>query len=951
MFDVKISAVYIAKNEAHNIARSLDSIRDSVDELVLVDTGSADETVKIFESYGGKVYHEKWADDFSAPRNIALSKATGDWIIILDADESFSMETRQNIRAVLAQASAETNGLLINMINYDKDTGKALDEFYALRIVRNIPGLNYKGRIHEMMYIGEDYFHGWQRVSPKLLTIDHTGYTASISLEKNQRNIRLMEAAIRDGEPAERYYTNLFESYSALGNMERALYYAQMDVARGRQSITYASRSYRGLISYYAKDTSSEGRLKHLQWVEKAVKDFPELPDFHAEYSECLYRQGRYREAKREIELALSLCENYDGLEPCLLTPKMKPLMEQRKQEMTRLAEKQPKITISACAIVKNEESNIYGWLKNVSVFADEIIINDTGSEDRTKELIARFSEENPDLAMVLIESLWQDDFSFAKNQCLAEATGDWIVFTDADETFVTPEKVRCVIGEQINGNTQVIMVPMANVDRDDNNNIINTFSVPRIFRREEGLCYEGRIHEMITIGGRRPDKLATVWADKRLFMEHTGYSTGINEKKAQRNLILLLKDIEDGQDIEKLYQYLAESYYALGNYAEALNMALLAIQSAYQPIGHQGDMYWLALNAMEKLDYSPEDKMAIVEGGIRLLPKLPDFYARKGSVQMEAGNYHEAIKSFNMAWAKIAKYEDETVHTNASNLRSILHLLFADWGRCLYRTGYSDMAEEKYREALKINPWTETALCGWADIYQGRTAKDFIASLEAIYADIENSRELLSDIYAVNGFPELAGYFFKVKKYSLINEKDYSEIYNKSMKEMAEILPALFVCLLGKYNEEYVKLLPDNLKTLVNYLHGKSVDGEIKECFQDYSSFMKAVMDFGTRELLVKYLGILDCFATDEDNREKQLLEVAGLLLKNHWEKEALELYQLLPDGSSKADSVYYQNVGFCLFREKEYAKALEFFQRAEQSEIVKSYIIWCREAMENGN
>ena len=951
MFDVKISAVYIAKNEAYNIARSLDSIRDSVDELVLVDTGSTDDTVKIFESYGGRVYYEKWADDFSAPRNTALSKATGDWIIILDADESFSDKTRQNIRAVLAQVSADTNGLLINMINYDKDTGEALDEFYALRIVRRIPGLNYKGRIHEMMYIGDDYFHGWQRVSPQLLTIDHTGYTASISVEKNRRNIRLLEKAIADGEPAERYYTNLFESYSALGDMERALHYAQLDVNRGRQSVTYASRSYRGLISYYAKDNSPEGRKKHFELVQRAVEDFPELPDFHAEYSECLYQQGKYREAKGEIELALSLYENYDGLEPCLLTPEMKPIMEQRKREITKMAEKQPKITISACAIVKNEGSNIYGWLKNVSVFADEIIINDTGSEDSTKDIIAQFSEENPDIDMILVESQWQDDFSFAKNQCLAEATGDWIVFTDADELFVTPGKVRSFIGEQVGKTAQVIYVPMANVDRDDNNNIINTFSVPRIFRHDEGLCYEGRIHEMITIGGQGPDKLDTVWADNRLFMEHTGYSTGINEKKAKRNLELLLKDLENGQDIEKLYQYLAESYYALGDYAEALDKALLATQSVYQPMGHQGDMYWLALNAMEKLEYSAEDKMAIVENAIHLLPELPDFYARRGMVQLETGKYREAIKSFNMAWRKMAEYEGEAVHTDASNLKSILHLVFADWGRCLHKTGYSDRAEEKYRDALKINPWTEAAICGWADIYQGRLVKTFIASLEEMYADTENSRELLGDIFAVNGFPELAEFYTTQRVDSLIKEKDYGEIYNKSMKAMAEILPSLYVCLLEKYSEEYVKLLPDKLKILVNYLHGKPVDGEIKDCFSEYSSFMKTVMDFGTSELLEKYLELLDCFTADKEHGEKQLLEVAGILQKNHREKLALELYRQIPEDSPNMDGVFCQNVGFCLFREKEYTKALGYFQRAEQSEIVKTYIIWCREAIENGN
>ena len=123
---MRISAVYIAKNEAKNITRSLDSIKESVDELILVDTGSTDETVEIFKSYGGQVFFQQWQDDFSAPRNLALSKATGDWIVLLDADESFFEETKQNLRTILENVSSETQGLLVRMINYDKDSGKAL---------------------------------------------------------------------------------------------------------------------------------------------------------------------------------------------------------------------------------------------------------------------------------------------------------------------------------------------------------------------------------------------------------------------------------------------------------------------------------------------------------------------------------------------------------------------------------------------------------------------------------------------------------------------------------------------------------------------------------------------------------------------------------------------------------------------------------------------------------
>lgn len=948
---MKISAVYIAKNEAHNMARSLESIKGTVDELILVDTGSTDETVNIFRSYGGQVFFQAWQNDFSAPRNLALSKATGEWIIILDADESFSDDTRHNIRAVLEAAAPEVNGFLVRMINLDKDTGKALDEFYALRLVRNISGLNYKGRVHEMMHIGDDYFYGLQRVSPELLSIDHTGYTASISVEKNRRNISLMEGAIADGEPEERYYTSLYESYSALGDMEKALHYARLDVARGRQPVTYASRSYRGLLSYYAKDNSPEARQERLKLAAQAAGEFPELPDFHAEYSECLYQLGRYGEAKQEMELALSLMDNYDGMEPCLLTPEMIPVMKKRQQEMTALAEVGKDFRITACAIVKDEEANIYGWLKNVGVYADEIVINDTGSQDKTKELISQFSEENPDLSMVLIESQWQDDFAWAKNQCLAEATGDWVVFTDADELFAVPENIRNVLAGQQNTKNQVIMVPMANVDRDDNNNIINIFNVPRIFRRETGLSYEGRIHERITIGGRGLDQLKVFWADNSLFMEHTGYSSGLSRKKAERNLALLLKDIQEGQNIEKLYRYLAESYYALGDYNEALNKALLATQSAYQPVGQQGDMYWLALNAMEKLEYSMDDRLAIVDNGQRLFPELPDFYGRRGMIEYEAEKYHAALKSFEQAAEKLAEYNRTPINAQASNIMSVLHLMYADWAGCLYRTGHSQAAEEKYQEALGINPWTETALCGWADIYQGRADKGLLQKLANIYDSRENSRDILESIFAANGFPELAGYYGGEGYDWLIGEKSYDTIYNKSMKEIAEILPGLYVCLLESYNDEYVKLLPENLRCLVDFFHDRPVSGDIKQYYGDYRSFGQEVVALGTPELLTKYLDRLEAFSDNQADNETHLLEMADVLVKSHHENLALELYRKLPPESVHANGKLWHKMGVCLFDLGQYEAAMEYFKRADKTSRNEAFTTWCQEAIRNGN
>lgn len=89
---MRISACYIVKNEEGNIERSISAIKGQVDEIAVVDTGSTDRTVAAAARFGIRIYHYEWNDDFSAARNYALSKVTGDWVLLLDADEYFTAD-------------------------------------------------------------------------------------------------------------------------------------------------------------------------------------------------------------------------------------------------------------------------------------------------------------------------------------------------------------------------------------------------------------------------------------------------------------------------------------------------------------------------------------------------------------------------------------------------------------------------------------------------------------------------------------------------------------------------------------------------------------------------------------------------------------------------------------------------------------------------------------------
>lgn len=329
---LKISACYIAKNEAENLAKSIKSLKNQVNEIVVVDTGSTDNTIVVARRLGARVYSFPWQDDFSKARNFALSKAKGEWLVLLDADEYFTAKTAGNIRQVIRQAQ-QADGLLIQMVNYDVDKAEIQDYFYQLRIVCNQQGLHYEGKIHEELKLSDGKSMKFFRIPPEMLEIYHTGYASSVSRQKLERNLRLLQQALDNGKSEADLARYFCDCYLGLGDMEKCTYYGWLDVKKGRQSVNFGSRCHRVLMAYYGGRNDGESISKRRQLAEISVEQYPEVPDFWAEYSECLYQTGEYAQAIAAMEKALELMQDYHGMEPSMLVEgHMAPQLEERLQ-------------------------------------------------------------------------------------------------------------------------------------------------------------------------------------------------------------------------------------------------------------------------------------------------------------------------------------------------------------------------------------------------------------------------------------------------------------------------------------------------------------------------------------------------------------------------------------------------------------------------------------------
>lgn len=182
--EYRISLAMIVRDEARCIERCLESVRDLVDEMVVVDTGSTDDTVALAEAAGATVHHVTWVDDFSAARNVALGHCTGDWILVLDADEWLvaGAETLASLRS-----SEPTFSGAVEIASPTSD-----DNVTMVRQIRVLPSrARYSGRIHEQPdIIGEE-----RQLDVRL---DHDGYLAEQLENKTGRNRRLLELALAE---------------------------------------------------------------------------------------------------------------------------------------------------------------------------------------------------------------------------------------------------------------------------------------------------------------------------------------------------------------------------------------------------------------------------------------------------------------------------------------------------------------------------------------------------------------------------------------------------------------------------------------------------------------------------------------------------------------------------------------------------------------------------------
>ncbi|MCK4966329.1 tetratricopeptide repeat protein, partial [bacterium] len=288
-----------------NLPVSLESIKDVVDEMIVVDTGSTDSTVDIAKKYGADIYHFDWCDDFSAARNFALDKAAGEWILYLDADERIDAENGRKIREVIGRAD---DFMAVSINHHTPQEKDNLIKYFSLdycRIFRNDKRIRFEGRIHEQILPSINRLNG--KVFKSDIIIDHFGYMVSDDKRKErlERNAALLLKSIEE-EPNDGFmHFNLAKVYRLMGKYDEAirefetvLKFPDSDIKERIFAETYTALSqiYLGMDDYvrsrdYALKSTETAPYEILPQYILATIDFIE-----EKYGDALTKLDKIRE-------------------------------------------------------------------------------------------------------------------------------------------------------------------------------------------------------------------------------------------------------------------------------------------------------------------------------------------------------------------------------------------------------------------------------------------------------------------------------------------------------------------------------------------------------------------------------------------------------------------------------------------------------------------------------
>ena len=548
-FSGTLSVCMIVRDEAEQIPACLNSVKSCADEIIVVDTGSKDNTPALVRQAGAKLFEFVWCDDFSAARNESLRQARGDWILWIDADDRLDSETAQNINRI--KKSSPCNRVFCFKVVSVTATGAAAP-FMQMRMFPRHPEIKFQNRVHES--VGLKVKQLGLPVEYTELTIQHLGYaTAEAIRQKLFRNLNLIRQDLADFPENTAHRFQLAQTYTALGRVQDSLeeLLKIMALPKEKQIQRFVYEQAPAEIAKHYFDLKD---FKNCQeWTEEALQ-------LNQQNIVALFLKAQLLKRNGERDKARHLFEriaNGNFFTHSIPIP-VRDYQARARNLACELKESRKAGRLSVCMIVKNEEACLSQCLKSIQTIADEIIVVDTGSTDRTLEIAQK-------LGARIISSKWEGDFSKARNISLQAAACPWILWLDADDIVMAQDAAKIKeLKDEVPEKAYAVRV--CNQKKEDKHG--SHFLQIRIFPNRPEIRFERKIHEQI---GESIQRAGIPIGLRDIKIIHTGYaSPEARRKKAERNIGLLQEVLKQDRADSHYWVALGDAYLILNRFEEA---------------------------------------------------------------------------------------------------------------------------------------------------------------------------------------------------------------------------------------------------------------------------------------------------------------------------------------------------------------------------------------------
>ena len=302
----KLSGCLIVRDNARTIRACLESLRPWVDELVVVDTGSKDDTPRIAAELGARVFHVPWVDDFSAARNESVRHARGEWVFWMDSDDLIDAANGRALRELALGSHPEGVFGYVVRVHCTGPDPTVTDDVTVVdhvKLFRNRPDLRFEHRIHEQIIPAIRRAGG--EVAWTDLFVVHAGYDHSPQgqAHKKERDLRILHRELADtpGHPFTLF--NLGMTYADVGEPGRAAGYLEESLRNSAPGDSQRRKAYSLLA--FCRSALGDGRGA-LATCEEGLAECPEDIELRFRQGVYLHAVGRLREAVAAYERVLS---------------------------------------------------------------------------------------------------------------------------------------------------------------------------------------------------------------------------------------------------------------------------------------------------------------------------------------------------------------------------------------------------------------------------------------------------------------------------------------------------------------------------------------------------------------------------------------------------------------------------------------------------------------------